>query len=97
MERVRRGRMRGTFDGKDGRCRLKFFEFRKFSVRPEESFWGSAERANEGWTFDRKDGRCRLKAKSGWGSGRMPQAKRICAPKAEYAKKEMVGKLQRYV
>ena len=40
MERVRRERMRGTFDGKDGRCRLKFFEFRKFSVRPEESFGG---------------------------------------------------------
>lgn len=46
---------------------------------------------------DGKVRRFRLKAESGWGGGRMPQAKRICAPKAEYAKKETAGKYRRYV
>ena len=56
-----------------------------------------AERPNENGAFDGMVRRCRLKAESGWGGGRMPQAKRICAPKAEYAKKETAGKYRRYV
>lgn len=76
---------------------MKFFCIPEISDQTGESFLG-AERPNEnGGGFDGKVRRFRLKAESGWGGGRMPQAKRICAPKAEYAKKETAGKYRRYV
>lgn len=75
---------------------MKFFCIPEISGQAEESFMG-AERPNENGRLTERCRRCRLKAESGWGGGRMTQAKRICAPKAEYAKKETAGKYRRYV
>ena len=75
---------------------MKFFCIPEISDQAEESFMG-AERSNENGGVRWKGRRCCLKAESGWGGGRMPQAKRIYAPKAEYAKRETAGKYRRYV
>ena len=76
---------------------MKFFCIPEISGQVEECFLLLCGKANENGGVRWKGRRCCLKAESGWGGGRMPQAKRICAPKAEYAKRETAGKYRRYV
>lgn len=46
-----------------------------------------AEKPNENGAFDGKVRRCRLKAESGWGGGRMPQAKEYAPQKRNMQKR----------